>query len=52
MLSFFVASGKLNTFRLKNKDTIITGAVFLKLCQRPLSSVNEGLGFIIGFKEI
>ena len=35
LLSFFVAAGKLNTFKLKNKDTMTTCAVFLKLPQKP-----------------
>ena len=42
-LSFFVAAGKLNRFKLKNTDIITTCAVYLKLCQRPQSSANDGL---------
>ena len=42
-LSFFVAAGKLNTFKLKDKDTITTRVAYLKLCQRPYSYGNDSL---------
>ena len=42
MLSSSVAVGKLNTSKLKNKDAITTCTAYLKLCQGPQSSTNDG----------
>ena len=42
-VKFFVATGKLNRFKLKNKDTITMCAVHLKLCQKPQSKANDSL---------
>ena len=52
MLSFFVAAGKLNTFKLKNKDLITKCAVYLKLSQRPQSSTNYCLVLLSALKNL
>ena len=43
LLRFLFGYGKLNTFKVKNCDTIITCAVCLKLFQRPQNSAKNGL---------
>ena len=51
-VKLFVAAGKLNTFKLKNKDIITKCAVYLKLCQRPQSSTNYCLVLLSALKKI